>query len=412
MKALNNNIPKLRFNEFSKPWDEKKLGDIAGITKLAGYEFTKHVVYSNHGKIIALRALNIKSNSLVLDKVKYIDKSQLSMLKRSKLYIGDILFTYVGTIGELAVISENDKYYLAPNVARVRLSKQYLPYFVSQSFQIPRVKIKEIFKYINSSSQPALSMGNIRKFIFFLPDVFEQQKIADFLSSVDARISQLTKKKLLLVKYKKGIMQKIFKQEIRFKDDNGNDFSDWQEKMLGEISEPVKRKTDKVISKIMTISAGKGFLNQEDRFSQVIAGTSLKNYTLLYKDELAYNRGNSKSYTYGCIYKLKEEMALIPYVYRSFKLNNGNSAFYEQLFICKYLDCQLRRMISSSARMDGLLNITEKAFYSVKVPQPCLHEQKKIAGFLGAIDRKIDLASTELGKAQEFKKGLLQQMFV
>lgn len=232
------------------------------------------------------------------------------------------------------------------------------------------------------------------------------------MSSVDERVSQLTKKKELLEKYKKGVMQKIFNQDIRFKDNNGKNFPDWQEKKLGEIAEPVKRKTVVAIDKVMTISAGRGFLNQEDRFSQVIAGTSLKNYTLLYKGELSYNRGNSKSYTYGCIYRLKEEQALVPYVYRSFKLSHGNSEFYEQLFISKYLDRQLRQMISSSARMDGLLNITEKAFYSVKVPVPSIPEQQKIAEFLTAIDDKIELAGRELEKAQEFKKGLLQQMFV
>ena len=97
-----------------------ELGAIATVTKLAGYEFTKYVTYSDEGKIIALRGLNVKNGKIDLTDVKYIDKSDLTKLNRSKLCSGDMLFTYVGTIGQVAVINENDKYYLAPNVALIR----------------------------------------------------------------------------------------------------------------------------------------------------------------------------------------------------------------------------------------------------------------------------------------------------
>ena len=126
-------------NEFPA-WTEKPLGDIASVTKLAGFEFTKYVTYKDEGKIIALRGLNVKNGSLVLDDVKYIDGSDFSKLKRSKLYKGDILFTYVGTIGESAIVDKNDAYYLAPNVALIRIaheSPQYaLFYMQSEQFHL------------------------------------------------------------------------------------------------------------------------------------------------------------------------------------------------------------------------------------------------------------------------------------
>lgn len=117
-----------------------KLGDIADITKLAGFEFTNYVQYSNNGSIIALRGLNVKNGSLILNDVKYIDHSDFSKLNRSKLFVDDMLFTYVGTVGQVALVDKNDKYYLAPNVARIRFndcnvkSKFVLYYFQSNQF--------------------------------------------------------------------------------------------------------------------------------------------------------------------------------------------------------------------------------------------------------------------------------------
>ncbi len=248
---------------------------------------------------------------------------------------------------------------------------------------------------------------------FKVPSIEEQQKIATFLTAVDSKIQQLTKKKALLEQYKKGVMQRIFKQEIRFKDENGEVFPEWEEKRLGEIATPIKKKAKGLDAPILTISAGNGFLNQMERFSKIIAGTSLSKYNIIKKDEFSYNRGNSKSFQYGCIYRLKNyDKALVPFVYRSFKISSGVPGFFEQLFLYKYLDRQLRKMISSSARMDGLLNISEKDFYKVKVIIPSHQEQAKVSSFLAIIDQKIDQADAQLEQLQQFKKGLLQKMFV
>lgn len=150
--------PEVRFEGFHDDWKQRKLGDIADITKLAGFEFTKYVNYSDEGTIIALRGLNVKNGQLILDDVKYIDQSDFKKLSRSKLYKNDILFTYVGTVGELAVIPEDDKYYLAPNVARIRLVNGVCPQFISQMMSGSIFYKKVIFPLIATSSQPALSI--------------------------------------------------------------------------------------------------------------------------------------------------------------------------------------------------------------------------------------------------------------
>ena len=206
----NDTQPEIRFPGFTEDWEERKLGDISDVTKLAGFEFTKYVTYSDEGEVIALRGLNVKNGNLVLDEVKYIDGSDFSKLNRSRLYKNDILFTYVGTVGELAVVPEDDKYYLAPNVARIRMNEGVNPLFVSKLMNDKTFYNKIILPLIATSSQPALSMENVRKFTLMMPEIEEQEKIAVFLGSLDNLIFLHQRKLDLLKETKKGFLQKMF----------------------------------------------------------------------------------------------------------------------------------------------------------------------------------------------------------
>ncbi|SEA35730.1 restriction endonuclease subunit S [Selenomonas ruminantium] len=204
-------VPEFRFKGFAGDWEQRKLGDIADVTKLAGFEFTEHVIYSDEGQIVALRGLNIKNGQLVLDDVKYIDGSNFSKLTRSKLFVNDIMFTYVGTVGEVAVIRENDKFYLAPNVSRIRVESDDSPTFISHYMRTSSFYQNVIFPLIATSSQPALSMENIRKFELFLPkDIVEQDRIANYLDKLDNLITLHARKCDALKDLKKGFLQKMF----------------------------------------------------------------------------------------------------------------------------------------------------------------------------------------------------------
>ena len=174
------------FNLNNKDTNFKILGDIATVTKLAGFEFTKYVNYSNEGNIIALRGLNVKNGALKLNDVKYIDNSDFSKLNRSKLKIGDLIFTYVGTVGESAIIEENNRFYLAPNVAKIRFENSNInPYFMKYYFQTNYFKEKQIGKYMNASSMKNLTMENIRKFKVPFPPLEEQERIVSILDRFD-----------------------------------------------------------------------------------------------------------------------------------------------------------------------------------------------------------------------------------
>lgn len=169
------------------------IGEIANVTKLAGYEFTKYIKYQENGEIIALRGLNVKG-SLDLTDVKYIDSSDFSKLERSKLVIDDMLFTYVGTIGDVALIPENDKYYLAPNVARIRFNdaNHIMPKFMFYYFQTNIFTSKQVNKYLSSSSMKNLTMESIRKFEVPIPPLFVQAEIVRILDAFTVMTAELT----------------------------------------------------------------------------------------------------------------------------------------------------------------------------------------------------------------------------
>ena len=170
----------------------KTLGEIGDVTKLAGFEFTEHVLYQEKGDIIALRGLNVRNGRLDLSQVKYIDGSNFSKLSRSKLLEHDMLFTYVGTIGNVALIDQNEKYYLAPNVSRIRFDHSVIhPRFALYYFMSDHFRRTQINKYLNSSSMKNLSMENIRKFELSLPSLQEQSRIVSILDTFEASIANL-----------------------------------------------------------------------------------------------------------------------------------------------------------------------------------------------------------------------------
>ena len=163
---------------------------------------------------------------------------------------------------------------------------------------------------------------------------------------------------------------------------------------------------------ILTISAGNGWMKQEERFSGNIAGKEQKNYTLLHKGELSYNHGNSKLAKYGAVFSLQNfEEALVPRVYHSFKMLSGSAKFIEYYFATKLPDRELGKLISSGARMDGLLNIKYDDFMGIKLTIPSEMEQHKISTFFSKLDNTITLQQRKLNSLQKLKKGLLQKMF-
>ena len=415
--------PQLRFPEFNGDWETKKLVEwgLKVIDGDRGTNYPNGDDFSSEGYCLFMNAKNVTKNGLSFDTKMFITKEKDEKLRKGKLKRNDLILTTRGSVGNIGYYDNSIQYeHLRINSGMVLLrseNSQIDSNFIYISFFTP--KLNRIIDTISfGSAQPQLTVKEINLFKLNLPSLPEQTKIASFLTAVDEKLTALKKKKTLLEQYKKGVMQQIFSQELRFKDDNGNDFADWEEKKLGKITVEVKRdlkdKTDLTDIAVLTISSEKGFITQKERFSQVIAGNSLSKYTLLKKGQMSYNRGASKRFQYGCFNILKSyKEALVPNIYISFFFKeNYISEFYDQLFSTGFANKELRKFISSSVRLDGLLNINRGDFFSVIVPVPVLEEQTKIANFLSRIDEKINHCQAQIEKVAVWKKGLLQQLFV
>lgn len=187
----------------------------------------------------------------------------------------------------------------------------------------------------------------------------------------------------------------------------------WELRKLKEVTERVRGNDGRMDLPTLTISAGSGWLDQRERFSNNIAGKEQKNYTLLHKGELSYNHGNSKLAKYGAVFELTTyEEALVPRVYHSFKTNGkSSSCFIEYMFATKKPDHELGKLVSSGARMDGLLNINFDEFMGINIILPSIDEQNKISEFLRKLDFTITLHQRKLDKLKQLKQGYLQQLF-
>lgn len=194
--------------------------------------------------------------------------------------------------------------------------------------------------------------------------------------------------------------------KLRFKEFNG----EWEITCLKDVITRINRVSDDFAPSMM-ITADSGFVLQSEKYSKDMTGESLKKYITLFKGELAYNHGASKLRPYGSTFVLNEERAKVPFVYHCFAINKGITDFYG-LYLNRWeFGKKLKPLISSSARLDGLLNISFESFTNIKVNTPNFTEQEKIADFLNLVGEKINIQKDIVVSLEKQKKGLMQKIF-
>jgi len=206
---------------------------------------------------------------------------------------------------------------------------------------------------------------------------------------------------------KKGVVPRLRSPEFR-------DAGPWEVKRLGEIADRITEKVGNLKLVPVSISAGKGFVTQKEKFGRDISGRQYKNYIRLKKGQFAYNKGNSKAFPQGDVYQLREfNEAAVPNAFYSFEFKvDYVSEFFTGYFENNFHGRQLAKFITSSARSDGLLNISADDFFSIILPVPSdREEQQKIADCLSSIDEVIDLHTKKLEALKAHKKGLMHQLF-
>jgi integrase len=220
------------------------------------------------------------------------------------------------------------------------------------------------------------SMSDVLSLVIDVPSSTEQEKISDMLFKLDNLIT------LHQRKYLSKTPRKLIKKLAIA----------WEQRKLGEISTEIKRNEPDSVAPVMMIAAATGFINQSEKYSSNNAGQSLTKYILLKKGELAYNHGASKIRAFGSCFDLKEaEEARIPFVYHCFSVGKNNPRFVSICLNSDELQRQLRCLVSSGARMDGLLNISFDSYSTVKIKCPTKEEQDTIARCFDNLDNLITL---------------------
>ena len=402
----NIHVPKLRFNEFDNEWIKTKIQ-----TLIDSNYITSHLD-GNHGELYPrseefvqsgipyVTANDFKSGLVNIEKCRRLTLERASTFKKGIAKNGDVLFAHNATVGPSALLYTSFDYVILSTTAtyfRCDLDKLnnlfLLKCFETDSF------VRQYSRVMSQSTRNQVPITAQRKFYLNLPTLPEQQKIASFLSSVDKRIQKLERKKSLLEDYKKGVMRQLFSQELRFKDENGNHFPDWEEKQIDELF-IVTRGTVLAIPKISPIMSDE---NPYPVYSSQTKNNGIAGYykEYLFEDSITWTTDGAQA---GDV-KFRTGKFYCTNVCGVLKSDKG----FANLFIAEKLNSISRRYVSYVGNPKLMNNVMAKI--KMEIPSS-IKEQQKIASFLNGIDKKIELVETQIQQSKTFKKGLLQQMFV
>ncbi len=375
-------VPVLRFPEFEGEWKHKKIGDLLEIGSGKDYKDLRKgniPVFGTGGYMTSVNKYLHDGKSVAIGRKGTIDKP---VFLEGKFWTVDTLF-YTHSF------------------------RNCFPEFVYYLFN--RVNW---LKYNEATGVPSLSKGTIEKIKIVIPLSDEQQKIAAFLGAVDEKIAAFRKKKALLEDYKKGWMQKLFSQELRFKDDEGKDFPDWEEGRLGHLCDVRDGTHDspKYQNTGHPLITSKNLLPSGKLDMENVSYISSKDY----EDINKRSKVDVGDILFGMIgtignpVRVDRDCFAIKNVALIKKKTKLLLSYLIHYLSSSYIAKQFYMQNAGGTQKFLSLGIIREI--RIKFPNP--DEQKKIADFLAALDDKISLVSEELDKAKAFKKGLLQQMFV
>ncbi len=400
-----NNTPTLRFPNFNTQWENKKLGEIAE-TKVTN-SFSRENLNYEIGEVKNIHYGDIHTKFQILfditkENVPYInlETSIIKIIEDNYCIEGDLIFADasedLADVGKsIEIVNLNGEKLLSGlHTILVRPKENIFEKgFAGYLFKSDIIRL-QIQKNAQGSKVLSISGGRLLNTTISFPTLPEQTKIANFLSVVDEKLQNLKKKKQLLQQYKKGVMQKIFSQEVRFKDENNKTFPNWESKKLGECLDYIQPTKYLVASteyndkyEIPVLTAGKTFILG---YTDEVNGIFEDDLPVIIFDDFTTA---TKFVDFPFKAKSSAMKILVP------KENINIKFVYEAMQIMKYeIGGHERHWISKFTQID--------------ISVPCLSEQTQIANFLSSLDEKINATSTEIKQLEVWKKGLLQKMFV
>jgi type I restriction enzyme S subunit len=418
------NIPSLRFPEFEENWEVFKLGDVMNF-KVTN-SFSRENLNYDYGDVKNIHYGDIHTKFQTLfdiakESVPFLNE-EVSIDRISDDYYckeGDIIFADasedINDVGKSIEIKNlnGEKLLSGLHTLLARpIENKFVIGFNGYLFKSNNVRV-QIQKESQGSKVLSINVGRILGVDLSFPTLPEQTKIASFLTAVDEKLQALKQKKTLLEQYKKGVMQKIFSQELRFKDDtstslsagNGNEYADWEEKKLGDIGKfysggtPLTTKRQYFGGNIPFIRSGEINSSKTEQF---ITEEGLKNSSakMVAVGDILYALYGATSGEVG-ISKINGAInqAVLCII------SNEN-----HFYLYSFLKFEKENIIKTFLQ-GGQGNLSADIVKKINTPIPCIEEQTKIANFLTAIDDKINYCQVQIEKTELWKKGLLQQMF-
>jgi len=390
MKSKQALVPKLRFGEFEDDWKATTLG------KESFFHDAKRIPLSQ------------QERSKMQGKYRYYGAS--SVIDHVNDYIFDGDYVLLGEDGANILDRNSPLAFVVTGKIWVNNHAHVIEAKGSTCFLAEALERLDYNQYNSGTAQPKLNSKTCHGIKFTTPALPEQEKIAAFLTSVDDRIDQLKRKKSLLQDYKKGAMQKLFSQELRFKDEQGKDFPDWEEKKLGEVAEVVGGGTPDSTNEAYWKGDVQWFTPSEIRSK--FAEDSKRTIS-----QLGLKKSSARVLPIGAILLTsRATIAEVSIATRECTTNQGFQSLIVQEghhneFVYYWIIENKKEFLRKS-QGSTFLEISGKEIRKFKIIFPYLPEQTKIANFLSSLDQKIEQVDTQITQTQTFKKGLLQQMFV
>ncbi|MDR3063505.1 MAG: restriction endonuclease subunit S [Methanobrevibacter sp.] len=404
-----NNTPKLRFPEFSDDWKNIYLKDLLSFKN--GLNAPKEK-YGNGIKFI--NVLDILENDfitydIILDSVDATEEQ----IKSYNVSYGDILFQRSSEtreeVGIVNVYLDKEKDCIFGGfVIRGKKLENYVPFFIKEALKTSNVR-KDITSRSGGSTRYNIGQNSLENVMITVPIIEEQEKIANFLSKVDEKISLLEENLKLWNSYKKGIMQQLFTQKLRFKSANDEDFFDWKETKLEKIGQIITGTTPSTKNKKNYENGTYLWVTPTDiNKSKLIKHTDRK----LSEEGMKNGRVIPKnSILVTCIASIGKNCILTEQGSCNQQINAIHPYKNYNIDFIYYLIDKNAEKLKQLAGITATPILNKTTFSKMKFFFPSIEEQNKIANFLTEIDKKIDKIGIELEKIQEFKKCLLQQMF-
>ena len=400
----NMSTPKLRFKEFKGEWPVQRLGNYIQIR--SGFSPSGYKLESS-GKYPFLKVEELNNSTKYQSESRFYTNEYKDIVPK-----GSVIFPKRGAaiLNNKVRISSVDALLDSNLMAITPIDESLVAEFLYY-----KIYLEKLFKIADTSTIPQINNKHIEPYKIPFPSKEEQQKIASFLSAVDEKIQQLTRKKELLEQYKKGVMQQLFSGKLRFKQPNGNPYTKWEDKKIGDFTKVIAGGTPSTLKSeywggdIRWMNSGELNFKIVWEVENRITKKGLDNSsTKLIPPKCVLIGLAGQGKTRGTVAINMIELCT----------NQSIAAIFpnERIFITEFLyhNLDMRydelRRLSTGEGGRGGLNL--QIIKALVVSLPCLQEQQKIASFLSAIDAKIEGVANQITKVQTFKKGLLQQMFV